>query len=67
MKYFERPNGNLQGDDKPIPNRGTGTGLSDSYGFDTSINATNRQGNITGATKSHSPDEMPGCNNKAGC
>lgn len=63
-----RPNGSLQGDDRPMPNRGTGTGMNgDTYGADLSDKATNRQGSITNHTKSNAPDEMPGCNNKEGC
>ena len=67
-KNFPRPTGELQGDDGAMPNRGTGTGFNgDNYGADTSQDAINRQGGISGSTKSHSPDEMPGCNNRRGC
>ena len=58
-----RPNadGSLRGDDKPMPNRGTGTGVVDTYGADLSPTAKNRLGSITGATKSDPADEEPGC------
>ena len=29
-----RPNGKLQGDTSPMPNKGTGTGVTDTYGAD---------------------------------
>lgn len=51
-----QPNGQLQGDDKPMPNQGTGTGVTDTYGADLSQNATNRQGSIAGAAKSDEKD-----------
>lgn len=67
-KNFPRPTGQLQGDDKAMPDRGTGTGFNgDNYGADTSQSAINRQGGISGATKSHAPDEVAGCNNRNGC
>lgn len=68
-KNFPRPTGELQGDDSPMPSRGTRTGLDHggSEGFDLGQDAINRQGGISGSTKSHSPDEMPGCNNRRGC
>lgn len=67
-KNHPRPTGELQGDDGAMPNRGTGTGFNgDNYGADTSQEAINRQGGISGSTKSHSPDERPGCNNRRGC
>ena len=70
-KNFPRPDGSgvVQGDSASMPDRGTSTALggNETYGFDTSDKAINRQGGITGATKSHSPDEKPGCNNRKGC
>ena len=67
-KNFPRPTGQLQGDDKAMPDRGTGTGFNgDNYGADTSQSAINRQDGISGATKSHAPDEVAGCNNRKGC
>lgn len=51
-----RPNGELQGDTKAMPNRGTKTGLNgDTYGADLSPDATNRNGSMGGATKSDDP------------
>lgn len=50
------PNGQLQGDTSPMPDRGTSTGVSDSYGADLSEDATNSMGSITGATKSDGMD-----------
>ncbi len=47
-----QPNGQVQGDNTPMPNVGTGTGVTDTYGADLSQGADNRQGSITGATKS---------------
>ncbi len=46
------PNGELQGDDKPMPNQGTDTGVTDTYGADLGQNATNRTGSIVGSSKS---------------
>lgn len=57
---FYRPNGDLQGDTKSMPDRGTGSGVSDTYGADVSQGATNREGSIKGATRSHPHDRnMP--------
>jgi hypothetical protein len=47
-----KPNGELQGDTKPMPDRGTTTGVTDTYGADVSQDATNRIGSIRGATRS---------------
>lgn len=48
-----KPNGELQGDTKPMPDRGTSTGMNgDSYGADLSQDSTNRQGSIGRATQS---------------
>jgi hypothetical protein len=46
------PSGELQGDTKAMPDRGTSTGVTDSYGADLSQTATNSQGSIKGDTKS---------------
>lgn len=47
------PTGELQGDSRPMPNRGTGTGMNgDTYGADLSQSATNRTVGIKGSTKS---------------
>lgn len=42
----------LQGDTTPMPSRGTGTGVTDTYGAQTGPNSTNRLGNMAGSTKS---------------
>ena len=47
-----QPTGQLQGDTKPMPNQGTATGVTDTYGADLSQSADNRIGTITGSTKS---------------
>jgi hypothetical protein len=46
------PSGELQGDSAPMPNKGTDTGVTDTYGADLSQSADNRIGSIAGATKS---------------
>lgn len=48
-----KPNGELQGDTKAIPDRGTSTGLNgDTYGASIEVTATNACGKIGGASKS---------------
>lgn len=47
--------GTVRGDDKAMPNRGTGTNVTDTYGVDLSPGAKNGMGKITGATKSDAP------------
>lgn len=50
------PSGQLQGDTKAMPDRGTGTGMNgDSYEADLNDTATNRISGISGATKSDAP------------
>ncbi len=51
-----KPNGKVQGDDHPIPNAGTGTGVTDTYGADLGQNADNREGSIRHATRSDGKD-----------
>lgn len=64
---FPRPNGELQGDDRAMPDRGTRTGFQgDNYGADVSQSATNRLGSLKGSSQSHAPDKRPGKNNQ-GC
>lgn len=66
-KNFPRPTGRLQGDDRPMPDRGTGSGLNgDTYGADVSQSATNTHGKMGGATRSHAPESCAGSNNKMG-
>lgn len=51
-----KPTGDLQGDTKAMPDRGTTTGLNgDTYGADLSQDATNRQGSVS--TKSDPWDQ----------
>ncbi len=45
----------LQGDNKPMPDRGTGTGVTDTYGSKIDINATNRIGGMGNAAGSDAP------------
>lgn len=47
-----QPNGMVQGDNHPMPNKGTTEGVTDTYGADLSPTATNREGAIRHATKS---------------
>ena len=50
------PTGELQGDSKPMPNRGVSTGVTDTYGADLSGDATNRLGGMGNAAKSDGKD-----------
>ncbi len=50
------PDGKLQGDDKPMPNQGTSTGVTDTYGADLSQGADNRIGSIVRSSKSDDKD-----------
>jgi hypothetical protein len=56
MKYYPRPTGKLEGDNKPMPDRGTKTGQTDNYGADLGPEATNGMGPITGPAKSDKAD-----------
>lgn len=48
--------GNVRGDDRPLPNRGTGTGLTgDTYGASIDQSAINRRGGISGTCGSDAP------------
>lgn len=48
-----RPNGKLQGDTSPMPSKGTGTGVTDTYGADLGPDSCNCIGeNISRATRS---------------
>lgn len=51
-----KPSGELQGDNKPIPNAGSETGVTENYGADLSQGADNRMGSIAGSTKSDKGD-----------
>jgi len=55
-----KPSGELQGDDKAMPDRGTATGAvmnSQDLGMSTDADAINRIGSIRGSTKSDPMDE----------
>ncbi len=58
-----KPTGDLQGDTKGMPDRGTSTGMNDNTeldGMSIDPSATNRQVGISGSTKSDSADSnMP--------
>lgn len=56
MNEHESPTGELMGDSKPMPDRGSSTGVTDTYGADLSPTATNGMGRITGATRSDPMD-----------
>lgn len=50
------PNGQVQGDARHIPDRGTSEGVTDTYGADLGQNATNAMGSIKGTSKSDGMD-----------
>ena len=50
--YCYKPSGELQGDTKPMRDKGTATGVHDTYGADLSPDATNSMGGISGSTQS---------------
>lgn len=61
--YIPDGTGVVMGDRKPMPDRGTSTGMT---GYNTELDgasldgeATNSLGSITSATKSDAPDESP--------
>lgn len=54
-EYCYKPNGELQGDSKPMPTKNEGSMAPDSYGADLSPDATNRMGSIRGTSKSDKP------------
>ncbi len=51
------PNGKVQGDSHGMENKGTGTGVSDTYGADIGPGATNRIGSLGGTDS----DGMEAC------
>ncbi|MDD2989806.1 MAG: hypothetical protein PHI64_12690 [Zoogloea sp.] len=56
MKDTYTPSGDLQGDTKPMPDRGTTTGLQgDTYGADLGCDATNSRGSIASTSRSDAP------------
>jgi|GEM_PF-6670308 hypothetical protein len=53
-----KPSGELQGDTKAMPDRGTRTGMNgDTYGASLDQGATNSHGKLGGATKSDAWDQ----------
>jgi hypothetical protein len=59
MESNYRPTGELQGDSKPMPDRGTGTGMTPNQqlgGMSTDRDAVNRMGGMGGAAKSDAAD-----------
>lgn len=56
-----KPSGELQGDTKPMPDRGTTTGMTgyatELDGTGLGVDATNSLGSITGATSSDPADQ----------
>jgi len=50
--YRPKGDGVVEGDTKPMPDRGVMTGVSDTYGADIGQEATNSMGGITGDTQS---------------
>lgn len=51
-EYNYRPTGKIEGDPKKIPDVGSKTGVTDSYGANLDPDATNREGSITSDTMS---------------
>lgn len=45
---FKKGNDDVRGDSTSLPDRGTSTGLSDTYGADVGVDAINRQGSMSG-------------------
>lgn len=45
----EPRNSDVRGDDRPMPDQGTGTGVSDTYGADIGSTSANGEGRISGA------------------
>lgn len=58
-KVNPRPTGELQGDDKPMPDRGVNSGVTDTYHSDLN-KGYNSGGGIGGDTKSDT-NRMPEC------
>lgn len=51
-KDMYKPSGELQGDTKPMKDCGTKKGVTDTYGADIGLDATNRLGSLGSSTKS---------------
>jgi len=52
-----RPKGDLSGDPKMIPDKGSKTAVTDGYGANLDPTATNREGPISGSTMSDGMQE----------
>lgn len=61
-----RPNGELQGDTKPMPDRGVNTGVTDTYGGNLKTGLKGGKSSITGATGSDGFVECGLSKNKRG-
>jgi hypothetical protein len=59
MKHFPRPTGHLQGDDRPMRDAGTGTGVTDTYGADLGGTSSNRIGSMNGTGSDPMDQCMP--------
>lgn len=62
MESNYRPNGHLQGDNRPMPDRGTGTGTnenSQTLGMSIEQDAVNRLGRVSGASSDPAMKNMP--------
>ena len=53
-----KPSGVLQGDTSDMPDKGTGTGVTNTYGASISQSATNRRGSMHGASGDNDGDGM---------
>ena len=59
MGDMYKPTGELQGDDRAMPDRGTASGVTDTYGADLSLKAINRKGRFN-AVSDMPFDSSPG-------
>lgn len=57
MSTYPRPNGELQGDDRPIPMNDAAARGGDTFGADVGQGATNSMGSIKGSTGSDPADK----------
>lgn len=58
MTDFYKPTGQLEGDKSPMPSKGTGTAVKDTYGADIGGDSTNSMGSFDAKSDSWSQD-MP--------
>lgn len=61
-----KPNGEVQGDTRAMPDKGYSTGVTDTYGADLGANATNSQGSLGSAAKSDPMDQCCAKDHKMG-